>query len=143
MRIDAIVFDCEDAAPLARFWAAALGWHVAAYDAAEIERLAAKGIEDPEDDPNVMVEPPEDEPPGLPVLFFTEVPERGSDVRPSIVDECLACHLSRQVPKLVAPALLPAATPAILTDLAATSPAPPNRIVPSPRVTRGPPTPTV
>ena len=69
--------------------------------------------------------------------------ERGSDVRPSIVDECLACHLSRQVPKLVAPALLPAATPAILTDLAATSPAPPNRIVPSPRVTRGPPTPTV
>ena len=69
--------------------------------------------------------------------------ERGSEVRPSIVDECLACHLSRQVPKLVAPALLPAATPAILTDLAATSPAPPNRIVPSPRVTRGPPTPTV
>lgn len=69
--------------------------------------------------------------------------ERGSDVRPSIVDECLACHLSRQVPTLVTPALLPRATPATLTDLAAASPAPPNRIARSPRVTRGPPTPTV
>src|SRR5687768_13342849 len=75
VRIDAIVFDCEDAAPLARFWAAALGWQVAPYDARELERLAGKGIEDPEDDPSVMVEPPEDEAPGLPVLFFTEVGE--------------------------------------------------------------------
>lgn len=69
--------------------------------------------------------------------------ERASDVRPSIVGECLACHLSRQVPRLVAPALLPGPTPATLTDLAAASPAPPHRVSPSPRVTRGPPTPTV
>ena len=75
MRIDAIVFDCEDAAPLARFWAAALGWRVAQYDAADVERLSARGIDDLEDDPSVMVEPPEDDVPGLPVLFFTEVPE--------------------------------------------------------------------
>jgi hypothetical protein len=75
MRIDAVVFDCEDAAPLARFWAAALGWLVAPYDRDELERLADKGIHDPEDDSSVMVEPPEDESPGLPVLFFTEVPE--------------------------------------------------------------------
>ncbi len=75
MRIDAIVFDCEDAAPLARFWAAALGWRMAPYDADELDRLSAKGIDDPENDPSVMVEPPDDEPPGLPVLFFTEVPE--------------------------------------------------------------------
>ena len=58
-----------------RFWAEALGWRVAAYDQAELDRLADKGIHDPEDDPSVMVEPPEDEMPGLPVLFFTEVPE--------------------------------------------------------------------
>ena len=57
------------------FWAEALGWRVAAYDQAELDRLADKGIRDPEDDPSVMVEPPEDEMPGLPVLFFTEVPE--------------------------------------------------------------------
>jgi catechol 2,3-dioxygenase-like lactoylglutathione lyase family enzyme len=75
VRIDAIVFDCEDAAPLARFWASALGWTVAPYDADELERLDARGIGDPEDDPSVMVEPPDDETPGLPVLFFTEVPE--------------------------------------------------------------------
>ncbi|MEX0651798.1 MAG: VOC family protein, partial [Actinomycetota bacterium] len=66
MRIDAIVFDCEDAAPLARFWAAALGWRVAPYDARELERLAATGVGDPEDDPSVMVEPPDDGLPGLP-----------------------------------------------------------------------------
>jgi predicted enzyme related to lactoylglutathione lyase len=73
VRVDAIVFDCRDAAPLARFWAAALGWSVAPYDEAELARLASKGIFDPEDDPSVLVEPPEDT--ELPVLFFTEVPE--------------------------------------------------------------------
>jgi hypothetical protein len=36
-------------------------------------RLSAEGADDPEDDPSVMVEPPEDS--GLPVLFFTEVAE--------------------------------------------------------------------
>jgi catechol 2,3-dioxygenase-like lactoylglutathione lyase family enzyme len=73
MRIDAIVFDCHDAAPLARFWAQALGWAVAPYDEAELDRLAAKGIYDPEDDPSVMVQPPAGT--DLPVLFFAEVPE--------------------------------------------------------------------
>jgi catechol 2,3-dioxygenase-like lactoylglutathione lyase family enzyme len=73
VRIESVVFDCRDAAPLARFWAAALGWAVAPYDEDELERLASKGIYDPEDDPSVMVEPPGDT--DLPVLFFTEVPE--------------------------------------------------------------------
>ena len=73
MRIESVVVDCRDAAPLARFWAAALGWSVAPYDEEELERLASKGIYDPEDDPSVMVEPPADT--DLPVLFFTEVPE--------------------------------------------------------------------
>ena len=73
MRIDSIVFDCLDAAPLARFWATALGWTVAPYDEEELERLASKGIYDPEEDPSVMVEPPNGT--DLPVLFFTEVPE--------------------------------------------------------------------
>ncbi len=73
MRIDAIVFDCRDAAPLARFWAEALGWEIGAYDEAELDRLAAKGVYDPEDDPSVMLEPPEET--DLPVIYFTEVPE--------------------------------------------------------------------
>ena len=37
----------EDAAPLARFWAAALGWRVAPYDDEELDRLAAKGSTTP------------------------------------------------------------------------------------------------
>lgn len=73
MRIDAIVFDCRDAAPLARFWSSALGWGVAPYDEAELDRLARKGVYDPEDDPSIMLEPPEDS--DLPVIFFTEVSE--------------------------------------------------------------------
>ena len=73
MRIESVVVDCRDAAPLARFWAAALGWSVAPYDEEELARLASKGIYDPEDDPSVMVEPPDDS--ELPVLFFTDVPE--------------------------------------------------------------------
>jgi catechol 2,3-dioxygenase-like lactoylglutathione lyase family enzyme len=73
VRIDAIVFDCRDAAPLARFWSAALGWGVAPYDETELDRLARKGVYDPEDDPSIMLEPPEDS--DLPVIFFTEVPE--------------------------------------------------------------------
>jgi len=73
VRIDAIVLDCHDAAPLARFWAEALGWRVAPYDEEELARLASQGVFDPEDDPTVMVEPPEDS--ELPVLFLVEVPE--------------------------------------------------------------------
>jgi catechol 2,3-dioxygenase-like lactoylglutathione lyase family enzyme len=74
MRIDAIVIDCRDAAPLARFWAAALGWRVAPYEDAEIARLAAIGVQDVEDDPSVLVEPFDDDD-DLPRLFFTEVAE--------------------------------------------------------------------
>jgi len=73
VRIDAIVLDCHDAAPLARFWASALGWRVAPYDEEELARLASQGVFDPEEDPTVMVEPPEDS--DLPVLFLVEVPE--------------------------------------------------------------------
>ena len=73
MRLDAIVFDCTDAAPLARFWASALGWSVAPYDEEELDRLATKGVYDPQDDPSVMVLPPEDS--ELPMLLFNEVPE--------------------------------------------------------------------
>jgi hypothetical protein len=53
-----IVFDCENAASLARFWAGALdGYAVRAYDEAEIARLAALGFT-PETDPVVIVDGP-------------------------------------------------------------------------------------
>ena len=72
-KIKDVVFDCHHPASLARFWAAALdGYQIAPYDEAELERLRAKGIDDPEDDPTVLVEAS----PGVrPRMFFVRVPE--------------------------------------------------------------------
>ena len=68
-----VVFDCRHPASLARFWAAVLdGYSVAPYDEAELERLRAKGVNDPEDDPTVLVEAPGT---AGPRLFFQLVPE--------------------------------------------------------------------
>jgi hypothetical protein len=67
-----IVVDCVRAAPLAHFWAAVLdGYEVAPYDEEELARLRANGIDDPLDDPTVLVEAG----PGRPRLWFVQVPE--------------------------------------------------------------------
>lgn len=67
-----VIVDCRHPASLARFWAGVLdGYAVAPYDEAELARLRANGIDDPEDDPAVLVESR----PGLPRLFFQWVPE--------------------------------------------------------------------
>ena len=67
-----IVFDCRHLAPLARFWAEVLDrYRVAPYDEQELRRLADHGIEDPDDDPTVLVESG----PGQPCYFFGLVPE--------------------------------------------------------------------
>ena len=72
-RIRDVVFDCRHPAPLARFWATALeGYAVAPYDEAELDRLRAAGIDDPEDDPTVLVEPSSG---NGPRLWFQLVPE--------------------------------------------------------------------
>jgi hypothetical protein len=68
-----IVFDCAHPASLARFWASVLdGYSVAPYDEEELSRLRAMGIDDPEDDPGVLVLPPS---PDKPRLYFQKVPE--------------------------------------------------------------------
>ena len=67
-----VVVDCRHPASLARFWAAVLdGYAVAPYDEAELARLRAAGIDSPEDDPTVLVEPQRE---GEPRLFFQLVP---------------------------------------------------------------------
>ena len=72
-RILDVVVDCHHPASPARFWAAALdGYAVAPYDEAELDRLRAAGIDDPEDDPTVLVEPSSG---GGPRLWFQLVPE--------------------------------------------------------------------
>jgi hypothetical protein len=67
-----VVFDARHPASIARFWAAVLdGYEVAPYDEAELARLREQGINDPEEDPNVLVEAP-----GVhPRIFFQLVPE--------------------------------------------------------------------
>ena len=67
-----VVFDCRHPATLARFWAQVLdGYAVAPYDEAELTRLRERGIDDPEDDPTVLVESD-----ASPVrLWFQQVPE--------------------------------------------------------------------
>ena len=72
-RIRNVVIDSRHPASLARFWAAALeGYEVAPYDEAELDRLRAAGIDDPADDPMVLVETSSR---GTPRLLFQLVPE--------------------------------------------------------------------
>ena len=72
-RIKDIVVDCAQPAPLARFWVAVLeDYAIAPYTDEDLEHLRAQGIEDPEDDPTVLVLPG---PGGGPRLWFTKVPE--------------------------------------------------------------------
>jgi hypothetical protein len=71
-RLHDIVVDAAHPASIARFWADALdGYAVAPYDATELARLTAFGINDPEDDPTVLVEPRG----AGPRLWFQRVPE--------------------------------------------------------------------
>jgi len=66
-----VVVDCVRPHELARFWAAALGYAVRPYDDAEVERLRAAGIDDVEDDPSVVIDPPAEGP----TIWFNRVPE--------------------------------------------------------------------
>ena len=71
-RLHDIAIDSRHPASIARFWAALLDdYQVAPYDEAELARLRAAGIFDPEDDPSVLVEAPGT----LPRIFFQRVPE--------------------------------------------------------------------
>lgn len=88
-----VVVDCRHPASLARWWAATLdGYRVAPYDEAELARLRAEGIEDPEDDPTVLVEPAGA--PTGPRIWFQRVPE------PKTVKNRV--HLDLTVPDLAA-----------------------------------------
>jgi hypothetical protein len=56
-RLRSIVFDCEYPAARARFWADVLGYQVRAYSAEDLEDLRSRGIDDPEGDPSVVLDP--------------------------------------------------------------------------------------
>jgi len=68
-----IVFDSLHPASAARFWAQALdGYEIAPYDEEELARLRSMGIDDPEDDPTVLLVHADRR---LPRIFFQLVPE--------------------------------------------------------------------
>jgi hypothetical protein len=71
LRVNGICFDCASPASLARFWAAALGYHVRPYSEEDLEALRSAGIEDVEDDPTVAVDGPD----GQTTIWFGKVPE--------------------------------------------------------------------
>jgi hypothetical protein len=68
-----VIFDSRHPASIARFWASAIDdYRIAPYDDAELARLRSMGVNDPEDDPSVLVEPVTGRGPRL---FFQLVPE--------------------------------------------------------------------
>jgi hypothetical protein len=68
-----IVVDSRHPASIARFWAAALDdYEIAPYDDAELARLREQGIDDPEDDPSVLLLRRDGT---RPRIFFQRVPE--------------------------------------------------------------------
>ena len=70
--IDSITFDASHAATLARFWCEALPeYEIAPYSDDDIADLKSRGIDDVEDDPNVMCLSAL----SGPRLFFQKVPE--------------------------------------------------------------------
>lgn len=71
LRVNGICFDCARPAPLARFWAAALGYRIRPYTDQDLAELKVAGIDDVEDDPTVAVDGPE----GQTTLWFNKVPE--------------------------------------------------------------------
>lgn len=98
-RLRDIVFDCDRPASLARFWAQVLeDYAVAPYDDAELARLRGLGIEDPEDDPTVLVEPSSHM---KPRLWFQKVAE-GKIVKNRVHLDPSAADVDEEVRRLVA-----------------------------------------
>jgi hypothetical protein len=67
-----IVFDCADSWTLAHWWADVLGYRVRPHSDDDLAQLRAEGIERPEDDPNIAVDPIDGDGPGF---WFCRVPE--------------------------------------------------------------------
>ncbi len=71
-RLKDIVFDCRDAWSLAQWWAEVLGYRVRPHTAEDIAKLRERGIEHPEDDTDIAVDPIDGNGPSF---WFCEVPE--------------------------------------------------------------------
>jgi glyoxalase superfamily protein len=70
--LKAVCFDCVHPSSLARWWAETLGYRVRAHSDEDLAQLRSRGIDDPEDDPEVAVDPVDGD---GPVFWFNRVPE--------------------------------------------------------------------
>jgi hypothetical protein len=71
-RLKDICFDCADPWTLGHWWAQVLGYRVRPHTAEDLAQLQADGIEHPEDDPNIAVDPIDS---SGPTFWFCRVPE--------------------------------------------------------------------
>lgn len=67
-----ICIDCRDAWTLACWWAPVLGYRVRPHSEEDLAKLREQGIERPEDDPYIALDPVDEAGPGF---WFLEVPE--------------------------------------------------------------------
>lgn len=97
-KLHSVDFDSERPSHVAEFWANALGYVMRPYDAAEIERLRARGIDDIADDPIVVIDPPTAGPPSL---FFIKVPERKTTKNRLHLDIVAGTSVEAEVERLI------------------------------------------
>src|SRR2546425_499598 len=71
-RLKDVCVDCADPWTLGHWWAEVLGYRVRPHDANDLAALRAQGIEQPEDDPSIAVDPIDR---AGPSFFFNRVPE--------------------------------------------------------------------
>lgn len=71
-RLKDIVIDCADAWTLASWWAPVLGYQMRVYTEEDYAKLREQGIERPEDDPDVALDPIDEKGPSF---WFCQVPE--------------------------------------------------------------------
>ncbi len=67
-----ICFDCVDPWALGHWWANVLGYRVRPHTEEDLAQLRHEGIERPEDDPSIAVDPVDEQGPGF---WFLKVPE--------------------------------------------------------------------
>lgn len=67
-----IVFDCRDPWMLGHWWAEVLGYRVRPHSEEDLAQLRGEGIDRPENDPNIAVDPIDEKGPSF---WFCKVPE--------------------------------------------------------------------
>lgn len=94
-----IVFDSRHPGSTARFWARALhDYEIAPYDEEELARLRSIGVNDPEDDPSVLLVAIDG---SLPRIFFQLVPE-GKQIKNRVHLDLSATDTVAEVQRLCA-----------------------------------------